>query len=107
MGDEITSLDAILEKNIPEHELSEVRRILYGNPVEKLDIPEEAAELSSLHNFQIAAYKIPCAAEQTRAPRLVKIGAIQNQIVLPTDKPVLDQVRALHDRIKVNLCCLK
>lgn len=32
------------------------------------------------------------AAEQLRARRIVRIGAIQNKIVLPTDSSVADQV---------------
>lgn len=32
------------------------------------------------------------STEQTRPRRIVRIGAIQNQIVLPTDKPVIEQV---------------
>ena len=101
MGDEVTSLDHILEKHIPDNDLKEVKRVLYGAPVDTLHISNDITEISSLHTFEVAAYKIPTPNEQVRQPRLVKIGAIQNHIVLPADKPVLEQVRALHDRIKV------
>jgi beta-ureidopropionase len=30
----------------------------------------------------------------------VKVGAIQNKIVLPTDRPIKEQKQALMDRIK-------
>lgn len=49
--------------------------------------------------------------------RIVKVGLIQNQIVLPTDSPVADQRTALYDRIQimieaaasagVNIICLQ
>lgn len=39
--------------------------------------------------------------EQTRKPRIVRIGCIQNAIVKPTTDPVMVQMQALHDRIKL------
>lgn len=55
--------------------------------------------------------------EQTRPQRLVRIGAIQNSIVLPTDAPVLKQRDAIFEKIgrlihaaslmKCNIVCLQ
>jgi len=101
MGEEITNLNDILEKHIPEDELREVKRILYGTPVETLQLPTSVEENAALQKFEVAAYKVPTRLEQMRAPRLVRIGAVQNKIVVPTDKPVLEQITALHQRIKV------
>lgn len=101
MATEFKSLDSILEKHIPESELKEVKRILYGIPVENIDISNEVTGVSTLYDFEVAAYKIPTAMEQLRAPRLVNIGAVQNRIVLATDKPVSEQISAHHDRIKI------
>lgn len=101
MATEFKSLDSILEKHIPESELKEVKRILYGIPVENIDISNEVTGVSTLYDFEVAAYKIPTAMEQLRAPRLVNIGAVQNRIVLTTDKPVSEQISAHHDRIKI------
>lgn len=49
--------------------------------------------------------------------RIVRVGAIQNKIVLPTTAPVDEQRRALHDRIgrivkkaasaQVNIICMQ
>ena len=60
----------------------------------QLDIPSAASELASEKRFEIEAYSLSSLAlpEQTRQPRIVRIGAIQNAIVLPTDKPVIEQV---------------
>ena len=57
-----------------------------------LDLPGSAKELASSKNFALAGYKIDAAAEQLRASRIVRIGAIQNQIILPTDAPIAEQV---------------
>ena len=43
-------------------------------------------------NFEIAGYVIDASSEPVRAPRVVRVGLIQNKIVLPTTDPVLKQV---------------
>ena len=40
-GGEFKSLEESLEKNLPKEDYDEVRRILYGKNVEKLECPEE------------------------------------------------------------------
>ena len=74
-----------------------------------LDIPIEARKLSEQQNFELKAFGIDAKEEQTRGKRLVRIGAIQNQIVLPTTEPVIKQViTALNSgsyiQITVKLC---
>ena len=39
--------------------------------------------------FLLVSERMP----QVRPPRIVRVGLIQNKIVLPTTAPVLDQVR--------------
>jgi beta-ureidopropionase len=83
----------------------------------KLEIPKEAKEFSDLNDFDLQAYSIAANPEQTRPKRLVRIGAIQNKIVLPTTEPVAKQRDAIHKRIgqliqaaswlKVNVLCLQ
>eukprot|EP00051_Salpingoeca_urceolata_P027187 m.480352 g.480352 ORF g.480352 m.480352 type:complete len:385 (+) comp21800_c0_seq1:97-1251(+) len=117
MASETVSLEAILEEHIPAEKLAEVKRILYGAPTETLPVSEESQALSSSKDFEVQAVRIPCPTEQLRAPRIVRIGLIQNKIVLPTTAPVLDQLTALHTRIqeiikaaaaeKVNVLCLQ
>jgi hypothetical protein len=36
----ISSVDAVLDKHLPPEELAQVKRILYGNPVETLAVPD-------------------------------------------------------------------
>lgn len=99
MSASLHSLEAALD-TIPDAGMrDEAKRILFGNPVEKLAVVPAAAEQAAAKNFEVQAYKIPCPAEQTRSARIVRVGLIQNQIVLPTDAPVLAQLEALHARI--------
>jgi beta-ureidopropionase len=63
-----------------------------------LELPEKAKQLSSEKKFELKGYGIDAADEQLRGKRIVRIGAIQNQIVLPTDAPVMNQVRSLSGR---------
>ena len=49
---------------------------------------------ASERDFELKGYVFEAAQEQLRAARVVRVGLIQNKIVLPTDAPVLDQVQA-------------
>ena len=98
----IKSLEDILARNIKdESELKEVFRILYGAPVSNLNLSEETKKLGSQHGFEVQGFAFSAAKDELRAPRIVRVGAIQNQIVNPTTDPVKDQVKGLHERIKV------
>ncbi|XP_031552475.1 beta-ureidopropionase-like [Actinia tenebrosa] len=100
MAARIVSLENCLEKHIPPEELQEVKRILYGKPASPLNLPEEAVKFAQSHDFELAGYKIEAAPEQLRQPRIVRIGAVQNKIVAPTNAPIAKQREALHGRIK-------
>lgn len=88
-------LDAILEAHLPQEELQAVRQLLYGKAVKDLPVAEQAAKLAEAHDFEIKAFKFDSAPEHTRAPRIVRVGAIQNAVVLPTTDPVQNQVLLL------------
>ncbi len=74
-------------------------------------------ELSKSLNFDLQAYSIEAALEQTRPPRLVRIGAIQHSIVLPTTAPVIKQREAIFEKVgqliyaaslmRCNIVCLQ
>ena len=82
-------------------------------------MPKEAAEMSRVEDFDLQAYGMVEAAaeEQLRARRIVRIGAIQNKIVLPTTEPVYRQRDAIFKRVEqmikaaalcgVNIVCLQ
>jgi len=95
---EIDSLERILSQ-LPEEDRKEAMRILYGDLPESMVIPEDVQKTADLHNFDVAAYKFVAATEQRRKPRIVRVGVIQNQIILPTTAPVEDQYQAIADRL--------
>ncbi|KAJ1093502.1 hypothetical protein NDU88_006602 [Pleurodeles waltl] len=99
MAAELESVELTLEKHLPEQELREVKRILYGSGSRKLDLPQDAVEAASKLGFELQGHQLEAAPEQLRKPRIVRVGLIQNQIVQPTSKPVGEQVAALHKRI--------
>ena len=60
--------------------------------VSKLSLPEEALERAKEKNFEVTGYQFVAASEHFRKPRIVRVGAVQNQIVKPTFAPIPDQV---------------
>ncbi|XP_076039633.1 beta-ureidopropionase pyd3 isoform X2 [Oratosquilla oratoria] len=99
MAGEFSSLEKCLEKHVPEQELKEVKRIMFGRETPTLPIPSEAQKLGETHNFEIFGYAIHAAKEQLTQPRQVRVGLVQNAIALETSAPVSDQRSALHSRI--------
>ncbi|HBP18992.1 MAG TPA: acyltransferase [Planctomycetes bacterium] len=99
---EIESLESLLRK-LPQEDQAEAFRILYGDVPSELQIPPAAKAIADEHDFEVAAYSFPAAKEQRRAPRLVRVGVIQNQIVKATTDPVVAQYEAIADRVEVML----
>lgn len=68
-------------------------------------------------DVDVQGYIFPCPTEATRSERIVRVGAIQNKIVLPTTEPIVKQREALFQRIKeiidlagankINILCLQ
>jgi len=113
---------AVLQKYIPEEELNEVQRVLFGfnggKPVQGLTVNEEAQHIATDKEFDIEAHKFVCPAEHIRQPRIVRIGVIQNSIHdLDTSAPVTEQIQKIRDIIApmldaagamgVNVVCLQ
>ena len=74
-------------------------------------------EYANNKDFEVKGFIFKAEQEQLRPPKIVKIGIIQNQIVLPTTAPVFDQRNAIHNRIAeiisaahscgVNIICMQ
>ncbi|CAG2179314.1 unnamed protein product, partial [Oppiella nova] len=97
---EFVSLEDSLQRNVSSREeLKEVKRLLYGKELTELKIPSEALEISKKKSFEIKGYVFSAQSEQTRKRRVVRIGVIQNKIVLPTTAPVVEQRDAIHKRV--------
>ena len=99
MSFELTSLEGVLEQFLPESQLAEVQRVLYGRPAKVLELEEEVKATARAKDFELQAWSIPASPEETRPPRNVTIALVQNKVVLPTDAPVLEQVQANHKRV--------
>jgi beta-ureidopropionase len=56
--------------------------------------------MSKKHHFELKAYKVTCAAEQLRAPRVVRVALIQNMIAKPTSAPVREQFEGIRDKVE-------
>ncbi|CAH1802234.1 unnamed protein product [Owenia fusiformis] len=117
MAAEVESLENILEKHVPADELKEVFRILYGRQLEPLNFSEAATKLATDRKVELKGYAFAKAPMQTVAARIVRVGAIQNKIVLPTTAPIQEQLESLHRRLGevidiagesgVNVLCLQ
>ncbi|KAM3965558.1 beta-ureidopropionase [Aphomia sociella] len=115
---ELSSLDLLISSTLTGEALKEYNRIHYGRtdhhelPLRKsTDLPNED------NNFDIKAYNFPAKNEETRSPRIVKVGIIQHSIAISTDKPITEQRQAIFEKIRkiveaagdegVNVLCLQ
>ncbi|MBN3286849.1 BUP1 ureidopropionase, partial [Polyodon spathula] len=64
-----------------------------------IKLPQCAVEAAAERGFDLQGSAFSASVEQLRQPRIVRVGLIQNQIVLPTDAPVIEQITALHKRV--------
>ncbi|GAB4853331.1 Beta-ureidopropionase [Ancistrocladus abbreviatus] len=115
------SLQELLRASLKPELFQEVRRLLLGlncgRPLDCLTLPEPATKLSLDHDFDLQAYCFHADKESLREPRIVRVGLIQNSIVLPTTVPFLNQRRAIFQRLRpiidvagtsgVNILCLQ
>ena len=104
MAFELTSLEEVLEQFLPKGELAEVQRVLYGRPAKILELSKEARESARVKDFELQGWTMPASPEETSPPRNVTIALVQNKVVLPTDAPVLEQMRNRHEAVDEPLC---
>ncbi|KAK6043513.1 hypothetical protein COOONC_18982, partial [Cooperia oncophora] len=95
---QLDSVDAALKEALKGPTYEEVRRILYGREHKEMEIPKEALDIATKNNFDLKAYEVLAKEEETRAPRKVRVAAIQFSIVLPTTARIEDQRRAIHNK---------
>lgn len=96
-SNEIESLEGLLRK-LPPEDQAEAFRILYGNMPKELPIHPAVTALAEQFDFEVAAYKFTASPEQRRAPRTVRVGVIQMQIIEPTDAPIERQFQSICQR---------
>lgn len=83
----------------------------------KLTISADAQKIADENKFEIKSYGFTALKEDLRQPRIVKLGAVQNSIVSPTNAPINVQRDALFQKIGkfidaagadgVNVLCLQ
>jgi len=120
--EKLSNINDVLEKYIPENELKEVKRILYGynkgSLVDEVPVPPNAQELGTAHSFEIKRFKFKAEEEVLNKPRLVRVGIIQNTIAIqPTSGTFMEQAEALRNKLRniitaaglqgVNILCLQ
>ncbi|KAG2385665.1 hypothetical protein C9374_003480 [Naegleria lovaniensis] len=101
----MTSLSTVydaLKTHLPEQTFAQVRRILYGNEWKSLSIPEQVRSSAVKNKFEVRAYSMihNVAKEQSRPPRIVRLGLIQNAIGANTTEPVDVQYKAIEEKIE-------
>ncbi|XP_037971888.2 beta-ureidopropionase-like [Plutella xylostella] len=112
------SIKNIIEDKLTGDQLKEFNRIYYGREDHcTLKLNDEAIRKSEEDGIQLAGYSFKAANEDTRPPRVVKLGLVQHSIVLTTDNPVHSQRNAIFYKVKnlieiaasegVNILCLQ
>ncbi|XP_049871667.1 uncharacterized protein LOC126370699 [Pectinophora gossypiella] len=115
---QLESLDKLITNSLSGENLKEYNRIHYGRTDHnEIKISKATEELAKIHNFEVAAYDFPSAIEETRSPRIVRVGVIQNSIAIATDELLVNQRQAIFDKIRriinaaanegVNVLCLQ
>ncbi|CAG9790899.1 unnamed protein product [Diatraea saccharalis] len=115
---EFPSLDKLITSTLSGNELNEYNRIHYGRTNHhQLSNTKESSDLAEKHKFDIALYDFPANKEETRSPRIVRIGAIQHSITNATDNPIAEQRQGIFNKIRnlieaaanenVNILCLQ
>ncbi|GLI61457.1 hypothetical protein VaNZ11_003848 [Volvox africanus] len=97
------TLEELMEEYMPPEKLQHARRVLYGLNVGELvkgiDLDPVLCGRSLEQDFDLRTAAFRAAPEQMRPPRVVRIGLIQNKIVLPTDAPFTEQAKAIRERV--------
>ena len=114
---QIESVESVLNQHLPPGEKEQVLSILYGKETPPLNLPKAVLSIGESNDFEIKGYRFTAAEEQLRSPRIVRVGLIQNHIVLPTDRSIKEQRDAIHQRIstivkaaaegQVNILCFQ
>ena len=59
----------------------------------ELKLSPAAVSAANEQNFELKGFQFEAQDESLRAAQIVKVGIIQNKIVLPTSSPIIKQVR--------------
>jgi beta-ureidopropionase len=83
----------------------------------EMEVSDAAKKMMNDNNFVMKSYEFKAIKEDLRKPRIVRIGAVQHSIVLPTSEPIHKQRDAVFEKVgklidaaaleKVNVLCLQ
>ncbi|XP_039758840.1 beta-ureidopropionase-like [Pararge aegeria] len=95
------NLDSVIKKRLNLEQLKQFNKIYYGREDHcELKLLETTIKAGERNNFEVAAYSFGAVKEEVRKPNTVRLGLIQNSIVLPTNIPVCEQRQAIYDKIE-------
>ncbi|KOB63217.1 putative Aliphatic nitrilase [Operophtera brumata] len=115
---EFHSLDVLISSALSGKDLQEFNRIHYGRLDNlAISVNKSNLDLAIQNKFEIGAYEFTAKKEDTRSPRIVRVGLVQHSIAIPTDKPIIEQRDAIFEKIRkivecaagegVNILCLQ
>ncbi|TRY68465.1 hypothetical protein TCAL_06840 [Tigriopus californicus] len=117
MTEEFHSVEKALSEHLPPREWQQVQRILYGKALKPLELGPKIEGAAQEQDYEVSGYRFEAASEQLRSPQIVRVGLIQNQIVLPTTESLEKQRSAIFHRMGqmidnagqagVNIVCLQ
>ena len=58
----------------------------------KLELPKSALNEADQKDFEVQGYGFDADKEELRSARVVRVGLIQNKILIPTTAPISEQV---------------
>lgn len=90
---------ANLSKRQSTASLRAIKRLIMSH-CRSLTLGSRAEDIARENDFQLAGYKFRAESEDTRSPRITRVGLVQNKIVKPTSDPVTVQRDALFDKMK-------
>eukprot|EP00672_Neobodo_designis_P016982 CAMPEP_0174841900 /NCGR_PEP_ID=MMETSP1114-20130205/9604_1 /TAXON_ID=312471 /ORGANISM="Neobodo designis, Strain CCAP 1951/1" /LENGTH=402 /DNA_ID=CAMNT_0016076099 /DNA_START=45 /DNA_END=1253 /DNA_ORIENTATION=+ len=93
------SAEEIIAKLSPEDQVH-MRRLIFGAPVETVEVPAAAKAMADKGDFEVAIYKTACAQMQMTAPRRVRVAVIQNAVPLSPSAPLKEQYDAICARVE-------
>lgn len=89
-----------MKSHLPPKIFEDVRQIFYGTKTDEIALSSATIERAKNSDVEVKHFRINSEKEENRDPRIVRVAAIQNKIVLPTTESVQKQKQALMDRIK-------
>ncbi|CAD6231489.1 GSCOCG00001435001-RA-CDS [Cotesia congregata] len=90
------NLEETLKKHLPKEEYSKVVKILYGTPIESLNLKNYQGK----NDLEVQGYDfLPCTITESTPKRRVRVGLIQHQVTYPTDRPISEQLSDIHRKI--------